>query len=238
MLRAPQSAVHVVTLLEEMPVQETVDAVGRAVRGGLRRGRGHRQPRARATRRRGAARRGPAGPERVEAGPRPTSPPSGSGRPGRRSPDCSPGARPRRAGRPRAGADREVAGQGLATLSLPALPTGVEDGGIAVLADELAATGGALMAAAPAPARRLDVDALLADPRHRDHRVLRLGRRRQDDDRRRPGRARGRGRAARRRPDHRPGPPARPVARPHRARQRAAPGRRGRRRRRRARSTR
>ena len=31
-LRSPLTAVHVVTLLEEMPVQETVDAVGGAAR--------------------------------------------------------------------------------------------------------------------------------------------------------------------------------------------------------------
>ena len=35
----------------------------------------------------------------------------------------------------------EVAAQGLPTLRLPALPTGVEDGGITVLADALTAQG-------------------------------------------------------------------------------------------------
>jgi anion-transporting ArsA/GET3 family ATPase len=34
-LRSPQTAVHVVTLLEEMPVQETVDAVGELREAGL-----------------------------------------------------------------------------------------------------------------------------------------------------------------------------------------------------------
>ena len=46
MLTSPQTAVHVVTLLEEMPVQETVDAVAELRAAGCRRGRRH-QPGAR-----------------------------------------------------------------------------------------------------------------------------------------------------------------------------------------------
>ena len=35
LFRSARTAVHLVTLLEEMPVQETVDGIGRAARAGL-----------------------------------------------------------------------------------------------------------------------------------------------------------------------------------------------------------
>ena len=44
MMQSPQTVVHVVTLLEEMPVQETVDAHRRAAQGRLRDRRRGRQP--------------------------------------------------------------------------------------------------------------------------------------------------------------------------------------------------
>ena len=44
LLRSPRTAVHLVTLLEEMPVQETQDAVGRAARARPPGRRRHRQP--------------------------------------------------------------------------------------------------------------------------------------------------------------------------------------------------
>ena len=53
MLQSPQTVVHVVTLLEEMPVQETVDAIGDLRAAGLRHRRGRRQPGPRAAAGRG-----------------------------------------------------------------------------------------------------------------------------------------------------------------------------------------
>ncbi len=54
LLHGKQTAVHLVTLLEEMPVQETIDAAARAARGRLPARRGDRQP-------------GPSGPHRRRA---------------------------------------------------------------------------------------------------------------------------------------------------------------------------
>ena len=45
LLRSPMTAVHVVTLLEEMPVQETVDAIAELHRAGHPGRQGHRQRR-------------------------------------------------------------------------------------------------------------------------------------------------------------------------------------------------
>ena len=72
--------------------------------------------------------------------------------------------------------------------------------------------------------RLLDVDALLDDRGHRHHRVLRLGRGRQDHDlggARAPG---GRAGPQGGRPHHRPGAPARPVDGDRGARQHPATG--------------
>ena len=99
LLTSPQTAVHLVTLLEEMPVQETVDAVGELVAAGLpvggdrrqrgpraaaqggrpdRRGQGAAAPR-RGRGRAGGRRASAPGPARSDAcWPRPPSTPSGS----------------------------------------------------------------------------------------------------------------------------------------------------------------
>ena len=61
-------------------------------------------------------------------------------------------------------------------------------------------------------------------PADEDPRVLRVRRRRQDDDRCSTGATRGRARPAGRRPHHRPGPAPRAVDGPDRARQRAPAG--------------
>ena len=93
------------------------------------------------------------------------------------------------------------------------------------------------MTPAPAPARvgplgrraatappALDVDALLDDPATAHHRVLRLGRRRQDHDVGGAGAAGRRAGPQGRRAHHRPGPAAGPVDGHREARQRAAAG--------------
>ena len=76
---------------------------------------------------------------------------------------------------------------------------------------DAATAAGTAAGRAVAPGPLLDVDALIDDPAHPDRRLLRLGRRRQDHDRRRARPARGRAGPAGRRPHHRPGPPAGPV---------------------------
>ena len=167
MLRSRTTAVHVVTLLEEMPVQETVDAIARAaqaagcrsaavvvnqVREPLLDGgrleavaadarpagaRRHRRPRGR----RGARQRRP----------------------------WSPGCWPRRRDHadrvaPRAGAGGDPRRRSADTVyRLPLLAEGTEAGGIRVLADAAHRAGDGLMAArssrpAPPPAPPLDVD--------------------------------------------------------------------------------
>ena len=85
------------------------------------------------------------------------------------------------------------------TYELPRLPDGIDLGGLYELAAELSSRGwherttthragvGPLAADADLDrSRSLDVDALLDDPRHPDHRLLRLRRRRQDHHRPRP----------------------------------------------------
>ena len=142
LLRDRQTAVHVVTLLEEMPVQETVDAIGELSEAGFGLGavvvNQVREPLVDEALLEIAA----AEPERVEA----------------RVRDDLTAVGVRAAGRTVTGllseahdhAERvalerslteDVAGQGLATLTLPSLATGIEDGGIAVLVDELLEQG-------------------------------------------------------------------------------------------------
>ena len=80
------------------------------------------------------------------------------------------------------------------------------------------------LAARGSTAPALDVDALLDDPAHRDHRLLRLRRRRQDHHLGRAGAARRRARPQGRRADHRPGPAAGAVDGDRGARQHPAAG--------------
>ena len=137
LLRDRQSVVHVVTLLEEMPVQESLDAIGELSDAGFG-GRGHRQPGARAAVDEVLLETAAAEPDRVAA---------------RVSEDLT-AVGVRAAARTVQGLLREahdhaervelersltdeVASQGLPTITLPSLAGGIEDGGIAVLADEL-----------------------------------------------------------------------------------------------------
>ena len=144
MLRDRQSVVHVVTLLEEMPVQESLDAIGELSDAGLR-------PRAPSSSTRCASRSS----TRCCSRPRPPSREPG-GRAGARRPrrrrgarrrqdgerPARRGSRPRRARRARALPDRRGRLPGPAhARPCPRSPSGIEDGGIAVLADELLAQG-------------------------------------------------------------------------------------------------
>ena len=74
-LRSPVTSVHVVTLLEEMPVQETADAVAELQRLDLPVGHDHRQrdPAAAAGQGQGLPDRGAAGPGRGRAAHRPAT---------------------------------------------------------------------------------------------------------------------------------------------------------------------
>ena len=137
-LRSPQTAVHLVTLLEEMPVQETLDGVAElavARPAGRRRGR-QRRPRPAARARRPRGRRGRA---------RWTSPRCAPGwrRPGstRPAPSCGAGrrgGRPRRAGwRSRSAAATRSPAPHRPTYELPLLPDAVDLGGLYALAAAL-----------------------------------------------------------------------------------------------------
>ena len=142
MLRDRQSVVHVVTLLEEMPVQESIDAIAELTEAGFGVGavvvNQVREPLVDEALLDIAA----AEPDRVEA----------------RVRDDLTAVGVRAAGRTVSGllseahdhAERvalevsltdDVASQGLPTITLPVLAAGVEDGGIAVLADELLGQG-------------------------------------------------------------------------------------------------
>ena len=139
-LRSPQTAVHVVTLLEEMPVQETVDAVGelRAGRPAGRRGDREHDPPAAAA----GAGAGPGGGRRRR--PPLAAGGAGGGRPGR--------SRSRRALAEEAVEHAErwaledrnraaVTALGLPTYELPLLPDTVDLGGLYELADRLRDAG-------------------------------------------------------------------------------------------------
>lgn len=142
MLKDPMTLVHVVTLLEEMPVQESADAVADLAAEGFRLGavvvNQVREPAVAEAVLALAA----ADPARVEA----------------RVRDDLAAAGVRAGARTVAGllaealdhAERvalersledEVAALGLPVATLPALPSGVEDGGVSALADELTAQG-------------------------------------------------------------------------------------------------
>jgi hypothetical protein len=142
MLRDRQSVVHVVTLLEEMPVQESADAVAELTAEGFGLGAvivNHvREPVV------DEALLDPATTDSavVEARVRDDLAAVGVRASARTVTGLLSEARDH--------AERvalehsledDVAALGLAVVTLPALPTGIEDGGVAVLADELAAQG-------------------------------------------------------------------------------------------------
>ena len=166
-MRSPQTVVHVVTLLEEMPVQETLDAVARLRAAGfpiggvvvnlvreplLRRARS--PPRRRDDRRRG--RRGPRGGRDARGR-----------RPGRRR--CS----PRRATTPtgsRWSSESATGGHSSGRLyRLPLPADGIDASAVLTSWPTCCAQGWSVDGARPptaarAPAPPLDVDALIADP--------------------------------------------------------------------------
>ena len=145
LLTSPQTAVHFVTLLEEMPVQETVDAVAELHRG---RPAGRRRSSSTwcASRCCGAAdlHRGDQGPADPRRGRR--RPEGGRGRrPGqRRRRPAGRGRRARRAGGAgEGGAARPLKALGRPTYELPLLSEGVDLGGLYQLAERLCAQGAA-----------------------------------------------------------------------------------------------
>ena len=177
MLRSPQTVVHVVTLLEEMPVQETVDALGRAARRRLPLGGDRRQPGPRPAAAGRGARRRPrrAGSTRRRGRRRPRPRSALRAADARWSTGCSP--RPRdhaeRVEPWSARAGRDARGHGRPTYRLPLLPEGI-DAGAHPRARRRCSPSRGWPDTAPRrrPARRarapeappLDVDALLADP--------------------------------------------------------------------------
>ena len=241
LLRSPRTAVHLVTILEEMPVQETSRRDRRAAR--------RRACRWAASWSTWSARRTSAPSalaqvrdDRVD----PTAvasdldPRQGRRRrrPGRLARRRGP--RPRRTPSARGRAARARRGRGRARpTSCPAWPA-ASTAARSSSSPSCCATGNGmssphdvlLLRSLPGQRRRdpdedrhpCSTSTRCSTTRHRDHRVLRLGRRRQDHDLRRARAARGRAGAQGRRADHRPGAPARAVDGHRAARQHPAPG--------------
>ena len=219
-LRSPQTAVHLVTLLEEMPVQETIDGIGElqavdlpvggvvvnAVRAPLLSPADLK-----------AAESGVLDAEQLAAGLRR----AGIEPDARRSSQALAAEAVDHASRV---ALEERGRDALAALSrptyeLPLLPDAVDLGGLYALAADAQGPGDRMTAPAGygrARARRRRGAAHRADPR-----LLRVRRRRQDDDRRRARAARRRARPPHGRADDRPGQAAGAVDGPVRARQHA-----------------
>ena len=144
-MRSPETAVHFVTLLEEMPVQETLDGVARPEgdRPARRRPDGQHGPPA--DPRRGRPERGPPGGARRRGDP--------AGRQGGRHRGRRRGDRPgprRRGGRPRAAQRAAGAGEGRSSpprgsreYELPLLGDGIDLAGLHEFAEELRKQGAA-----------------------------------------------------------------------------------------------
>ena len=253
LLRSPRTAVHLVTVLEEMPVQETADGIAELRRASLPGRRRGREPRPR------PATSTPPTCEAARAGSlrprqRPRGPGGGRGR-GRQRP-ASTGWSRRPATTPSDEPSRTTSGRWSPSwtcrrTSCPGSPAASTSAGSTSSPPRSGNRGWheqhreqpRTQPVPGRPARR--VPRVLPRrrraarrPAHRDHRVLRLRRGRQDHDLRRARAARGRARPQGRGPHHRPGPPAGPVDGHRGARQHPAPGRRGRPRRAAARSTR
>ena len=252
-LRSPQTAVHLVTLLEDMPVQETADAIEELTKAGLPVGSVDRQHGHRAGAAGRRACRGPPSGRLTGAELLPAL--AAAHLPGARGARRRAGRRGHRARRAlgrrrtRCGTtSRRSAGRRSSCRCSPGRWTSAA---LFELADRLedhlrdrgrrvsAARGAVRRPAAtarPRPRRRRWTSAtLLTDRDDPDHRLLRLRRRGQDDDVGGARAGRGRGRPDGRRPHHRPGPAAGAVPRPGGAGQRAAAGGRPRGRRRTAR---
>jgi anion-transporting ArsA/GET3 family ATPase len=142
MLRDRRSVVHVVTVLEEMPVQESADAVAELSAAGFGLGavvvNQVREPLVPADLLARIDEDGPAVEERVRADLAAVGVRSGARTVGGLLAEARDHAA-------RIALERdltaEVDGLGLPTLTLPALASGTDDGGVSVLADELAAQG-------------------------------------------------------------------------------------------------
>ena len=240
LFRSQRTAVHLVTVLEEMPVQETADGIAELREAGSpsaassstwsgRRTstpKSAQRPLERQDRpRRARGRLKEAGVEVDDDAGR---------RPARRGP------RPRRAARARGLPARAGRGARRAVVRAPAAagrrrPRRALRAGRALSAGRheamrMATTHQSSRASARSPPVATTSAAgarhrrSCSTTRHRDHRVLRLGRRRQDHDLGRAGAARRRARPQGRRAHHRPGPPAGPVDGDRGARQHAAAG--------------
>ena len=240
LFRSPRTAVHLVTVLEEMPVQETADGiaelrkarlpVGGVVVNLVRPQDLDDEDLADAARRRRSTRDAIAA-DLKQAG----------------VDDGERAASTALLGEARDHAERRaledaqralVAELGVPTYELPRLAGGVDLGGLYELAAALERAGIDVMTRLHAAARRARSAARRARrrpdagrrrparrPRHRHHRLLRLRRRRQDHDVRRARAARRRARPQGRGAHHRPGPPAGPVDGHRGARQHAPAGR-------------
>ena len=237
LFRSPRTAVHLVTVLEEMPVQETADGIAELRAAGLPVGGvvvNLVRPRDLDDDDLGAARAGTLDRGR---GRTPTSTQAGVADGDDALVDgLLAEARDHAERRALEDAQRELVDElGVPTYELPRLAGGVDLGGLYELAAGLQRQGLAMTHVPrtrvgpparrrPPTAPRLDVDALLDDPAHRHHRVLRLRRRRQDHHVRGARAAGGRARPQGRRADHRPGPPAGAVDGHRGARQHPAAG--------------
>ena len=207
LLRSPQSVVHLVTVLEEMPVQETPGRRGRAAGSGSAAGVRAAQhgPGAGARRRPTSSARRRAGSTAAEvlAGPggRRARWSSRAGRPGRLLDRLADGLLTEgtdhalRVALERERARRPRGASGGRWPSCPRSPGGIDLGALYDLADDPRRAGGGMTprrrgAGAPgAAARRRQPD---RRPGHPGRRLLRLGRRRQDHDGRGARAARGR----------------------------------------------
>ena len=172
---SPQTVVHVVTLLEEMPVQETVDAIAELRKAGFGDRRRRRQPGPRAA---------AAGGQRSQRRPGPGSHAGDGHRRPRGRRRCGPATRwsrglltqardhaDRVSLEQRAGADRR-SGWGVRPTGCRYLPDGIDAGAIRELADAARRPGDGLMARTTTTASRarapkappLDIDDLISDP--------------------------------------------------------------------------
>ena len=187
LFRSPRTAVHLVTVLEEMPVQETADGIAELRRRGLPvgGGRGQPGPPPRPARRPRRRPRGPPG-----RGPDRRRP--GRGRASRSTTGWSTACSPRRATTPSAAPSRTPSASwspalGVPTYELPRLAGGVDLGGLYELAADARGRAGAGMngrarqtrvgplATSPGPAPAARRRRAARRPRHRHHRLLRLG---------------------------------------------------------------